>query len=200
MICAIWESIVSRIYRTEPPVPAGHPGFASCFPTPEDPRYASNNLPVQLLRSLVASRKSQLSRTCCTRRCAPGDLDGPWWYGQNPPGLEVAAELSEVFVDGVFLVSLAPFSDPAWSSPPSPKRWVSKRLQSTAARPAEALCERNRLLLLLDNFEQVVEAAVQVAAVLALCPQLKVPATSRGVLHVRGEHEFPVPPLSVPNP
>jgi predicted ATPase len=56
------------------------------------------------------------------------------------------------------------------------------------------------LLLLLDNFEQVVGAAVEVAALLAHCPKLKVMVTSRAVLHVRGEQEFAVPPLAVPDP
>ncbi len=56
------------------------------------------------------------------------------------------------------------------------------------------------LLLLLDNFEQVVSAASQVTNLLADCPKLKIVVTSREVLHVRGEQEFAVPPLAVPNP
>jgi predicted ATPase len=52
----------------------------------------------------------------------------------------------------------------------------------------------------LDNFEQVVDAAVQVADLLAVCPQLKVLVTSRAALHIRGEQEFVVPPLAVPDP
>ena len=56
------------------------------------------------------------------------------------------------------------------------------------------------MLLVLDNFEQVVEAAGQVADLLASCPRLKVLVTSREVLHVRAEHEFAVPPLALPDP
>ncbi|HEY6539771.1 MAG TPA: hypothetical protein VIZ18_02495, partial [Ktedonobacteraceae bacterium] len=66
-------------------------------------------------------------------------------------------------------------------------------------RLAEELRQR-QMLLLLDNFEQVVSAAEQVAALLSACPQLKVLVTSREVLHIRAEHEFPVPPLAVPDP
>src|SRR5438874_5943217 len=53
--------------------------------------------------------------------------------------------------------------------------------------------------MLQDNFEQVIEAAVEVAALLSRCPELKVVVTSRAVLHVRGEQEFAVPPLAVPD-
>ena len=57
--------------------------------------------------------------------------------------------------------------------------------------------EKN-MLLLLDNFEQVTSAAVQVAELLRYCPRLKLLATSREPLHVRGEHLYPVPPLGLP--
>jgi predicted ATPase len=56
------------------------------------------------------------------------------------------------------------------------------------------------MLLVLDNFEQVVAAAPLVAAVLASCPRLKCLVTSRVVLRLSGEHEFPVPPLELPDP
>ena len=62
----------------------------------------------------------------------------------------------------------------------------------------EAALKEKQVLLLLDNFEQVVEAAVMLAELLAACPGLKVIVTSRMGLHVRAEHEFIVPPLSVP--
>jgi predicted ATPase len=57
-----------------------------------------------------------------------------------------------------------------------------------------------KLLLVLDNFEQVGSAAIQVADLLTVCPQLTVLVTSREVLHVRAEHEFPVPALTLPDP
>ena len=63
----------------------------------------------------------------------------------------------------------------------------------------EAL-QRSPVLLVLDNFEQVVGAAGQLADLLVSCPRLKMLVTSREVLHVRAEHEFAVPPLALPDP
>jgi predicted ATPase/DNA-binding CsgD family transcriptional regulator len=59
---------------------------------------------------------------------------------------------------------------------------------------------QKQMLLLLDNFEQVVTAAIQVGDLLVACPKLKVLVTSREVLHVRAEHEYAVPPLELPDP
>jgi predicted ATPase/DNA-binding CsgD family transcriptional regulator len=63
-----------------------------------------------------------------------------------------------------------------------------------------ASLREKQVLLLLDNFEQVVGAATQVADVLGACPQLKMLVTSREALHVRAEHEFPIPALALPDP
>ena len=66
-------------------------------------------------------------------------------------------------------------------------------------RLAEVL-QPQPVLLILDNFEQVVGAASQVSDLLMICPQLQVLVTSREVLHVRAEHEFVVPTLALPDP
>jgi predicted ATPase/class 3 adenylate cyclase len=128
-------------------------------------------------------------------------LTGPGGTGKTRLGIQVAAGLSDVFADGVYFVSLAPISDPMLVLPA-----IAKTLgirdgvgQSLSARLAEVLLKK-QVLLLLDNFEQVVGAAPQVADLLSTCPQLKVLVTSREVLHVRAEHEFAVPPLELPDP
>ena len=128
-------------------------------------------------------------------------LTGPGGTGKTRLGIQVAAGLSDVFADGVYFVSLAPISDAMLVLPA-----IAKTLgirdgvgQSLSARLAEVLL-RKQVLLLLDNFEQVIEAAPQVADLLTSCPQLKVLVTSREVLHVRAEHEFAVPPLELPDP
>jgi predicted ATPase/class 3 adenylate cyclase len=128
-------------------------------------------------------------------------LTGPGGMGKSRLSIRVAAELREVFVGGVFFVSLAPITDPMLVLPT-----IAQVLgirdgagQTPSLRLVETL-QRRPVLLVLDNFEQVVGAAGQVADLLASCPPLKVLVTSREVLHVRAEHEFAVPPLALPDP
>src|SRR5260370_40316508 len=63
----------------------------------------------------------------------------------------------------------------------------------------QAFLQEKQLLLVLDNFEQVVSAAPRLSDLLALCSRLKLLVTSRAVLHLSAEHEFAVPPLSLPD-
>ncbi len=128
-------------------------------------------------------------------------LTGPGGIGKTRLGLQVAAVLSETFTDGVYFVNLAPLSDPTLVVPAIAQTMGILEMggQLLLERLKEQL-QQQQVLLLLDNFEQVVGAAVQVAGLLSACPQLKVLVTSREVLHVRAEHEFAVPPLALPDP
>ena len=128
-------------------------------------------------------------------------LTGPGGMGKTRLGLQVAAELSDDFADGMFFVDLAPISDPALVVPTIAQTLGIREVsgQALLGRLKEELRQK-QILLLLDNFEQVVEAAPQVADLLAACPHLKVEVTSREVLHVQAEHEFAVPPLALPDP
>src|SRR5207244_3052841 len=104
------------------------------------------------------------------------------------------------FADGVCFVSLAPVSDPDLVVPTIVQ---TLGLKDTGGQPLldllKAYLSDKHLLLLLDNFEQVVVAAPQLSELLIACPHLKILVTSRAVLHIRGEHEFPVPPLALPD-
>jgi predicted ATPase/class 3 adenylate cyclase/DNA-binding CsgD family transcriptional regulator len=127
-------------------------------------------------------------------------LTGAGGTGKTRMALRVAAELYDAFPDGVYFVNLAPISDPDLVIPT-----IAQVLdvEDVAGQPVLdllgiSLREKN-LLLLLDNFEQVVDAAVQVAQLLTSCPKLKMIVTSRMALHVQAEHEFAVPPLAVPD-
>jgi predicted ATPase/class 3 adenylate cyclase len=126
-------------------------------------------------------------------------LTGPGGIGKTRLGLQVAAELVDHFADGVFFVALAPIADPELVAPTVAQtlglREAGGRSQ---AENLKVYLAKRHLLLVLDNFEQVVAAAPGVADLLAACPRVKALVTSREALHLRGEHEYPVPPLALP--
>jgi predicted ATPase/DNA-binding CsgD family transcriptional regulator len=128
-------------------------------------------------------------------------LTGPGGVGKTRLGLQVAAELSAAFADGVFFVNLAPLRDPAFVMPTVAQALnIKESGELVLFDLLKASLREKRLLLLLDNFEQVVNAAGEVAALLAACPKLKIMVTSRMALHLQAEHEFAVPPLALPDP
>ncbi len=125
-------------------------------------------------------------------------LTGPGGIGKTTMGLELVRELMPEFADGAAFVSLGPIADPALI----PATIVQAlELKETRPSPEEVLAEQLRgaeLLLLLDNFEHVVEAASLVTGMLESAPRLKIVVTSRSPLRVAGEYELPVPPLALP--
>jgi len=116
-------------------------------------------------------------------------LTGPGGSGKTRLAIEAAAELVPGFKAGVFWVSLSALRDP--------KLVTVTIAQTLGARDglADHIGERE-LLLLLDNLEQVVEAAPELSALVETCPNLKLLVTSRELLRVRGEVEYPVLPLA----
>ena len=127
-------------------------------------------------------------------------LTGPGGTGKTRLALEVAAHLVAQFPHGVFFVDLAALRDPALVVPTIAQ---TLDVRERAGKPLlDTLKEHLRgrqTLLLLDNFEQVLEAAPAVAELLAAAPRLTVLATSRASLHLRGEKEYPIPPLPLPD-
>ncbi|HEY6407500.1 MAG TPA: adenylate/guanylate cyclase domain-containing protein, partial [Ktedonobacteraceae bacterium] len=178
-------------------------GLLADFPPLKTRGLRSHNLPAQptplIGREHEVATNRQLLRREEVRLVT---LTGPGGTGKTRLGLQIASELRNVFADGVYFVSLAPISDPMLVMPTIAQALgIRDRVelgQPLSARLAEVL-QQKQVLLLLDNFEQVIGAASQVADLLASCPQLKVLVTSREVLHVRAEHEFAVPPLELPD-
>ena len=127
-------------------------------------------------------------------------ITGAGGVGKTRLGLKVATDLLDDFANGVCFVSLAPLSDPDLVIPSIVQ---TLGIQEAGERPLldllQAYLQEKRLLLVLDNFEQVLAAAPRVAELLAGCPELKILVTSRAVLHIRGEHEFSVAPLALPD-
>jgi ATP-dependent Clp protease ATP-binding subunit ClpA len=109
-------------------------------------------------------------------------LTGTGGIGKTRLGLQVATELSEGFAHGVYFVPLAQISDPDLVMPTIAQTLELKEAGEQPLRGLlQAFLRDKHLLLLLDNFEQVVVAAPRLAALLTVCPQLKILVTSRAV-------------------
>ncbi len=126
-------------------------------------------------------------------------LTGPGGVGKTRLALRVAEALAPEFADGAAVVPLATVLDVELVAPTLAR---VLRVRGVGDRPpvehlVAALRDR-RLLLVLDNFEHIVEAAPLVADLLAACPRLAVLATSREVLRLSGEHAFALNPLALP--
>jgi predicted ATPase/class 3 adenylate cyclase len=179
-----------------------HAGLNEDFPPPLTLESSPNNLPPQTTEFLGRRPEITAIRSLLL---APGTrlvtIFGPGGAGKTRLGLQVAAETLDQFRDGAVFVDIAPERDPS-----SAFEAVVRALDlpaSGSGSPLELLQTRLRdreMLLLLDNFEQVTEAATGVAELLQHCPGLKVLVTSRETLRVRAEHVYPVPPLALPDP
>jgi predicted ATPase/DNA-binding CsgD family transcriptional regulator len=158
-----------------------------------------NNLPTQATTFIGRQRElaSAAERLQTTRLLT---LTGPGGSGKTRLALRLAGDLLEHYPDGVWLVELAPVTDPAGVSPTVA---AAAHIGDRAGRPtvdtiSESLRSRH-LLLVLDNCEHLIAACADLAdALLRSCPLLTILATSREGLNVPGEALMPVPPLGLP--
>lgn len=128
-------------------------------------------------------------------------LTGPGGVGKTRLAIEVASLLRDHFADGVYFVPLDPLRDPQLVLDTIARRLDLKPIGSQSA--LQALIDHlydKRVLVIADNFEQVLAAAPPLNELLAECQRLKLLVTSREKLHLRGEYEYPVPPLLLPDP
>jgi predicted ATPase/DNA-binding CsgD family transcriptional regulator len=127
-------------------------------------------------------------------------ITGTGGVGKTRLALEVAGVVSEDFPDGVCFVPLAPVSDAARVMASIAQALGLWEVTDLPPEEQVPVVLRNRhLLLFLDNFEQVVEAAPQISSLLTSCPHLRILVTSRAALHLYGEYECPVLPLAIPD-
>jgi predicted ATPase/class 3 adenylate cyclase len=175
-------------------------GLPAEFPTLTTLDARPNNLPAQL--TSFVGRDEQIATV---ERLLPESrlltLTGSGGTGKTRLALQVAAEVLADFPDGAFFVDLSAITDPALVTS---EIGVTLGVAEDPGRPIlESLKDylRDReLLLLLDNFEQVADAAAAVAELIEAARKLKVLVTSRVVLHLYGEREVVVPPLILPDP
>jgi predicted ATPase/class 3 adenylate cyclase len=175
-------------------------GLPSDFPPLGSLDRTPNNLPTQITTFIgrEAEIRDGLKLLDGTRLLT---LTGPGGTGKTRLSLQLAAEAAASFPDGAFWVPLAPISDPELV--PSTIAHSLGVQVSGSELPIDRVTEHLRdktLLLVLDNFEQILGAAPTVSVLLDAARGLKVVTSSRAPLRISGEQELPVPPLELPDP
>jgi hypothetical protein len=176
------------------------PGLSQEFPPLNSLENLPNNLPAQTTEFIGREAEiNEIVKLLSKQSTRLLTLTGPGGTGKTRLSQEAAAEMLEDFPDGVFFIPLAPISDPELV-PTTIARTIGVR-EGGGLPPQEnlkAFLNNKHLLLLLDNFEQVMDATVGITELLGAAPDLKLIVTSRIPLQVRGEQEYPVSPLDVP--
>jgi len=174
-------------------------GLPADFPPLKSLDAAPNNLPIQLTSFIGRTQEmSEISRLLSEQRLVT--LIGPGGSGKTRLAIQVAAEVADDFPGGVFFVALGPISDPRLvAATVAQALSLAETAGHSIVDTLKDYLQKKSVLLVLDNFEQVIAAAPLAAELLAACAQLKILATSREGLRVSGEHFYPVPPLPLPN-
>ncbi len=174
-------------------------GLASDFPVLKTLNAVPNNLPTQLTSFLGREQEiAEASQLLLDGRLLT--LTGPGGTGKTRLSLQIAADAADTFTDGVYFVPLGTISQSDLVLPT-----IAQVLglvdpgTHTLDRLVDHIAAR-RILVVLDNFEQVNDAAPQIADLQARAPRISVLVTSRSPLRVSGEQEYPVPPLALPDP
>ncbi len=173
-------------------------GLSSEFP-PIRTLEIPTNLPVRL--TSFVGRDGEVAQVAGLLESARlVTLTGPGGTGKTRLAVEAASGVLDRFPDGVFFVDLAPITDPALV-PSAVLTAVGPRGGAGPLSELERLqieLRDREILLVLDNFEQVIDAAPAVGAILAAAQRIRVLATSRSPLRLEGEREIPVAPLDLP--
>src|SRR5262249_21942622 len=165
-------------------------GAPSDFPPPRTLEARPTNLPVQPTRLVGRERELEdVRRLLAATRLLT--LTGPGGAGKTRLALQLAADMLDDFHDGVFFVPLVDITDAALVVP-----GIAQALTVPERRGLADHLRNKQVLLVLDNLEHLVDAAMELGRLLADAGEVKIVATSRVALRVAGEQEYPVPPLS----
>ena len=175
-------------------------GLPADFPPLRSLDARPNNLPAQL--STFIGRDDEMREVeAALQETRLLTLTGPGGTGKTRLALEVAHRQLPAFLDGVWVVDLSAVTDPTVVPTEIAIALEATRDPGTSVFDClEEHLRHRKLLLILDNFEQVLDATLAVEHLLSHAPGLKVMVTSRSVLSVYGEREYPVPPLRLPEP
>lgn len=157
-----------------------------------------NNLPVQVT-SFVGRERLVAEARALLESARLLTLTGPGGTGKTRLALQLAADLVDTYPDGVYFVALGPLTDPGLV--PATIAQALDLAEGAGGPPMQRLIEAlraRRVLLVLDNFEQLLPAAADIAALLRGTGAVQIIVTSRAVLRISGEQELPVPPLALP--
>jgi predicted ATPase/class 3 adenylate cyclase len=179
------------------------PGLPAEFPPPSTPSLHRPLLSIPSLSTSFVGREKEIAAICAQLRRAGLrllTLFGTAGVGKTRLALQVAKELIDQFADGIYFVALEQLNntDEVMSAIAQAVGVQQEKGRSLLEQVKETLREQS-VLLVLDNFEQVLSARLAVTDLLASCPELKVLVTSRVMLHLRAEQLFEVPPLPLPS-
>ncbi len=163
-----------------------------------------NNLPMQRTGLIGREREEAALRQLLNRADVRlVTLTGPGGIGKTRLAVSVAAEIAGEFSGGVCFVPLSAVAEHGLIASTLAQALGAREVANQSAQESlrEYLGGLNQpVMLLLDNFEHLIAAAPVIAQLLTIGPKLKIVVTSQAPLHVYGEHEFPVPPLALPDP
>lgn len=168
-----------------------------------EPEPRPNNLPAQRTAFIGREREADdLRQLLCRADVHLLTLTGPGGIGKTRLALQVAGEIASQFPAGVCFVGLSAIGERGLIASAIAQAMGVRETGNSS--PQENLMEylgglSQPMLLVLDNFEHLIAAAPVVAQMLTAGPKLKVVVTSQAPLHIYGEHEFPVPPLALPD-
>jgi predicted ATPase/class 3 adenylate cyclase len=196
------ERRLKDLFRPERIFELTAPGLPSEFPPLRTLESRPNNLPLQPTPLVGREREvAEIADRVQSEGARLLTLTGPGGTGKTRLALQAAADLLEEFEDGVFFVALATITDPELvPSTIAVPLGVKESAEQPLTESLRGYLREKQLLLVLDNFEQVLESAPLVGELVAACPKLKILATSRIALRLYGEQEYSVPPLALPDP